>query len=319
MGNHRLLLAAALCALALLAILLASDDDGSSAGGSSTLTVQGTTDVRDAGLLEEVILPGFAAAYPQYELKYIAVGTGEAIANAEAGQADALLTHAPTQERAFVEAGYSLEPHGLRVFDSDYVLAGPLDDPAGVLGGAPHDAARAFELIAAAGEAGEANFVSRGDNSGTNTQEKLIWGLTGVELNEDGEPGPAGGGETAEWYRRAGLGQAETVQLAQQCPFPGGGCYEMTDRGTFERLAGDGVVEELKVVSQRNEAGARGGADLLVNRFSAYVVNPAKVPEVNVEGARAFLAFLISPRFQARLTRFPDTESPAFFPVGSGP
>src|SRR5262245_6966730 len=92
---------------------------------ASTVIVQGTTDIRDAGLLEEVIEPGFHAAYPQYELKYIAVGTGQAITNAKAGQGDALVTHAPTQEKTFVEEGYSLEPRGRAVFYSDYVIPGP--------------------------------------------------------------------------------------------------------------------------------------------------------------------------------------------------
>ena len=58
--------------------------------------VQGTTDVRDSVLLDDVIVPGLKAAYPQRTLKYIAVGTGQALTNARAGQGDAVLTHAPT-------------------------------------------------------------------------------------------------------------------------------------------------------------------------------------------------------------------------------
>src|SRR2546423_5623099 len=77
---------------------------------ATDVLVQGTTDVRDAGLLDDVITPGFQAAYPQYTLKYVAVGTGQALTNARAGQADAVLTHAPTQEADFVKAGYSFEP-----------------------------------------------------------------------------------------------------------------------------------------------------------------------------------------------------------------
>jgi tungstate transport system substrate-binding protein len=280
---------------------------------ASTVIVQGTTDVRDAGLLEDVIVPGFEAAYPQYTLKYIAVGTGQAITNAKAGQGDALLTHAPTLEKAFVEEGFSLDPRGRAVFYSDYVIPGPLDDPAGVLSGAPHNAVHAFELIAKAGGEGKANFVSRGDNSGTNTQEKAIWKLTSVELNKKGEPGPAGTEETAPWYQKAGLGQAETVLLAQQCPFTGGGCYEMTDRGTFNRLVSNGSVSELEIVAQDNEASAPGGINLLTNPFTAYVVNPAKVPSANVEGAKAFLDYLTSEALQSRLASYPNTISPAFF------
>jgi tungstate transport system substrate-binding protein len=275
---------------------------------ASDVIVQGTTDVRDAGLLEDRIIPEFQAAYPQYTLKYVAVGTGQALTNARAGQGDAVLTHAPTLEAKFVSDGYSAEPLGRAIFYSDYVILGPPGDPAGVMTGARNDAAHAFELIAAAGAAGRANFVSRGDNSGTNVQERLIWGLTqGVARNENNEP------TNAPWYHKAGLGQADTVRLADQCPFTGGGCYEMTDRGTFNRLKANGAITQLQVVADRNAASARGGDVLLVNPFHAYIVNPAKNPKVNVDGARAFLDFLTSEKFQAELKNYPNAQDPAFF------
>lgn len=310
MNRRRGFVAAPLLALALLAL--------PSLALASPVIVQGTTDVRDAGLLEDVIEPGFHAAYPQYELKYIAVGTGQAIANAKAGQGDALIVHAPSQEKTLVEEGYSLEPRGRAVFYSDYVIPGPLDDPAEVLAKAPHNAALAYELIAKAGAEGKANFVSRGDNSGTNTQEKAIWKLTSVELNKLGEPGPSGTETDASWYHKAGAGQAETVKLAAECPmgtFPGGGCYEMTDRGTYNRLVANGAVTSLQVVSQHNEASAPGGQNLLTNPFTAYAINPAKEPGINVntEGAKAFLEYLTSEEFQAGLAGYPNTASPAFF------
>jgi tungstate transport system substrate-binding protein len=285
---------------------------------ASDVIVQGTTDVRDAGLLEEVIEPGFHAAFPQYEIKYVSVGTGQAIANVKAGQGDALMVHAPTQEKTLVEEGYSLEPRGRAVFYSDYVIPGPLDDPAEVLTKAPHKTALAYELIAKAGAEGKANFVSRGDKSGTNTQELLIWKLTGVELNELGEPGPAGTKADAAWYHKAGAGQGETVQVTNQCPeadFPGGNCYEMTDRGTFNRLASNGSVTQLKIVSDANEAAAPGGQNLLTNPFVVYAINPAKVSGVNLntDGAKALLEYLSSDAFQTRLASYPNTAEPAFF------
>lgn len=283
---------------------------------ASPVIVQGTTDIRDAGLLEDVIEPGFRAAYPQYELKYIAVGTGAAIKAAKAGQGDALVVHAPSQEKTFVEEGYSLEPRGRAIFYSDYVVPGPLNDPAEVLAKAHHNAALAYELIAKAGEEGKANFVSRGDGSGTNTQELAIWKLTKVELNEVGEPGPKGTKNDAPWYHKAGapLGQAETLKLASECPFTGGGCYEMTDRGTYNRSVGKGSVTNLQIVTEKNEPSAPGGSNLLTNPFSTYVVNPAKVGvSTNVEGAEAFAAYLTSEEFQARLANYPSATSPAFF------
>jgi tungstate transport system substrate-binding protein len=288
------------------------------APAASKVIVQGTTDVRDAGLLEEVIEPGFSAVYPEYELKYVPVGTGVAIANAKAGGGDALMVHAPSQEKTFVEEGYSLEPRGRAVFYSDYVIPGPLDDPAEVLTKAPHNAALAYELIAKAGEEGKANFISRGDNSGTNTQEKAIWKLTKVELNKLGEPGPAGTETDASWYHKAVLGQAETLKVTDECPtatFTGGGCYEMTDRGTYNRLVANGSVTHLKVVTEKNEASAPGGSNLLTNPFSFYIVNPAKVTSatINVKGAEALRDYLTSEAFQSGLASFPNTTSPAFF------
>src|SRR3954467_12491186 len=50
------------------------------------LIVQSTTSVRDSGVLEKLIAPQFKRRFPQYDLKFIAVGTGQAIANARAGQ-----------------------------------------------------------------------------------------------------------------------------------------------------------------------------------------------------------------------------------------
>lgn len=284
-----------------------------SSAGASDVIVQGTTDVRDAGLLDDVLVPGFEAKYPQYTLKYIAVGSGQALTNAKAGQGDAVLVHSPTQEKPFVEAGYSYEPIGRAILYSDYVILGPLDDPAGVFSGAAHNAAHAYELIAQAGAGGTANFVSRGDSSGTNTQEKAIWQLTNVTRNDNHEPGDGTATGNPGWYHKAGLGQAATVQLTSQCPFTGGGCYEMTDRGTFNRLEANSTVTNLKVVSDRNESASPGGLNLLTNPFTAYAVNPAKVPTVNLDGAKALLDYLTSRAFQSMLASYPSAQSPAFF------
>ncbi len=297
-----------------IAALLAGCGGMGSSTRSSDVIVQGTTDVRDAGLLNDVIVPGFEKRYPQYNLKYIAVGSGEAIANAEGGQGDALLVHAPTSEKPFVTGGYSAERFGRAVFYSDYVIVGPGDDPAGVFDGARHDVVTGFEKIAAAAKAGKANFISRGDDSGTNVQEKLIWQKTSVKLNSNDEPGDASKTGNPPWYHRAGSGQAQTVQLASQCPFHGGGCYDITDRGTFNRLARDRTVTNLKVVADHNDPRARGGANLLTNPFTAYAVNPDKVANVNLAGAMAFLTYLTSPGFQRQVGEYPTRKQAAFLP-----
>src|SRR5919202_6806568 len=144
------------------------------------LIVQSTTSVRDSGVLDQLITPQFEKRFPQYDLRFVAVGTGQAITNARAGQGDVLIGHAPALEQQFVQDGYSYEPVGRTVMWNDFVVVGPADDPAGVLKTARNDAVSAFEAIAAAGAAGRANFGSRGDKSGTNTKEKQIWGLGNV-------------------------------------------------------------------------------------------------------------------------------------------
>jgi tungstate transport system substrate-binding protein len=300
----------------------------SSAIAQTEVVVQGTTDTRDAGLSDDVIVPGFQAAYPQYKLQYIAVGTGQALTNAKAGQADAVMTHSASLEADFVAQGYSYEPVGRAIMYSDYLIAAHNEDPAGVEAGARHDAVRAFELIAAAGSAGNAVFVSRGDNSGTNVQEQLMWGMTtGVPLHPVGPAGsgrmePDGNGDGSGtdvpgWYKKAGVGQAATLKVAEQCnfaPASATSCYDLTDRGTFHRQISTGAVAGMKVVSDENSPNARGGTTLLLNQFNAYAVNPAKVPSAKLEGALAFLDYLTSPDFQNRLESYPNTQQPAFFP-----
>jgi tungstate transport system substrate-binding protein len=285
---------------------------GAAAQTPQDLVVQSTTSVRDSGLLEQVILPDFQRRFPQWRLKVVAVGTGQAIANARAGQGDVLITHAPPLEAQFVADGFSLEPSGRTIMWNDFVIVGPASDPAGVAAAGRHDAAAAFEAIAAAGAAGRATFVSRGDNSGTNTKEKEIWRLTSVARNPSSEP--AGNGTpNPPWYTKAGLGMADTLRLTQQCPT--GGCYTITDRGTLQQLIANGAVTGLPIFMEAQDAAARGGETLMVNQYRGYALNQAKVPAAKTEGALAFLDYLTSRSFQTRLRSFPNTREPGFFPA----
>lgn len=293
------------------------------AAAQTNVVVQGTTDTTDSGLVADVIQPGFEAAYPQYRLQYIAVGTGQALTNARAGQGDAVLTHAPSSEATFVNDGYSYEPFGRAIMFNDYVIIGHDSDPAGVQAAANHDAVTALEQIADAGEDGNAFFISRGDNSGTHVQEGLMWAMTDVPTHSLGagreEPdgnGDGTGTDIPAWYKKAGVGQAATVQVMSQCNFgdPRDRCYGMTDRGTYDRQLTIGAISGMKIVTEKNTADARGGEQLLTNSFHTYAVNPAKVPAVNLAGALAFLDYLTSPGFQNALLSYPNTTNPRFFP-----
>jgi tungstate transport system substrate-binding protein len=276
------------------------------------LIVQSTTSVRDSGVLDQLITPQFRRRFPQYDLKFIAVGTGQAITNARAGQGDVLIGHSPALERQFVRDGFSYERVGRTVMWNDFVIVGPASDPAGVLRRARTNAVGAMEAIAAAGAAGKANFVSRGDKSGTNTKELDLWGLSRVARTPDNEPAGSPG-----WYHKAGLGMADTLRLTQQCPFAGGGCYTITDRGTLQQLTNRRAITALRPVMDNQSARARGGRNLMLNVYNVYAINPRKFRSVNLQGALAFMDFLTSPSFQSALATFPSRRRPGFFPAAA--
>src|SRR3954463_1155692 len=206
------------CAAAIVLALAVALAAAATAGAQQKrpLVVQSTTSVRDSGVLDQLITPQFEKRFPQYDLRFVAVGTGQAITNARAGQGDVLIGHSPALEQQFVRDGFSYEPVGRTVMWNDFVIVGPASDPAGILRAARNDAVGAFQAIAAAGAAGRANFVSRGDNSGTNTKEKDIWGLSRVAHDARNEP--AG---SPAWYHKAGLGMADTLRPKHNTPVPG--------------------------------------------------------------------------------------------------
>ena len=151
-GATRRLLAVPFLGLVAAAMFLISPALAS-ADTSSSLTVIGTSDVSDSGLIPNVIQPGFEKAFPQYTFKYIGTGTGNAIAQAESGAAGAsnLIVHAASLENQFVAGGYSFEQYGRALWTNDFVLAGPNSDPAGVAANAGNNIAQAFADVAAAG------------------------------------------------------------------------------------------------------------------------------------------------------------------------
>src|SRR3954451_23950774 len=145
MTRYRLGAAAAAVVMALAGTACAADSQSArdtraapAAAKKRALIVQSTTSVRDSGVLEKLIAPQFRRRFPQYDLKFIAVGTGQAITNARAGQGDVLIGHSPPLERRFVRDGFSFEPVGRTVMWNDFVIVGPASDPAGILRTARH-------------------------------------------------------------------------------------------------------------------------------------------------------------------------------------
>jgi len=237
-----------------------------------------TTSTQDSGLLDKLI-PVFEKK-TGYFVKTIAVGSGQAMAMGQKGEADVLLVHSPAAEKKFVSEGYGVNRRV--IMHNDFVVVGPSGDPAKIKG--MKSASESFKKIASAG----ALFLSRGDNSGTHAKEKSIWKAAGI--NQEGE----------KWYQQTGLGMGRTLSVASEK-----NGYTLADRGTYlalkKNLALDILVE---------------GDAILLNVYHVIEVNPAKWPKVNGPGAKAFADFMVSKETQGIIKTFGVDKygSPLFFP-----
>jgi tungstate transport system substrate-binding protein len=311
----RKFLAAAIVAVAVGAV-------GAASAQAVAVKVYGTTDITDSNLLAGLMAPAFATHTGGTDsISYTALGSGAAIAAAEvaSNHADALMVHSPSQEAGFVSGGFSVEPLGRPIFYNDYVIVGPTSDPAGVLSGAPHDAAKAFSLIATSGGSGGSTFLSRNDASGTNTQEQVIWCQAGssysttVHTVTTGHCAP-GATTFPSWYAPTGLGQGMNLRAANTCStgtYPNGHCYTMVDRGTYLYEKSQSHTGNLKIVSNINSSGAPGGVSLLTNPFHAYAVSTS--PN-NPTQALDLVSFITGSTFQAQLANFPVSPSASNIP-----
>ncbi|MFZ5817202.1 MAG: substrate-binding domain-containing protein [Bacillota bacterium] len=239
-----------------------------------------TTSTQDSGLLD-VLVPMFEKQ-TGYKVKTIAVGTGQALAMGEKGEADVLLVHAPASEKPLVEKGVAINRR--LVMHNDFVLIGPAADPAKVKG--IKQTAQALKRIAGA----QAIFISRGDDSGTHKKELSLWKAAGIAKPE------------GSWYQETGQGMGQTIAVANEK-----NGYTLTDRATF--LAQQKNIQ-LQVLLE-------GDAPLL-NIYHVMEVNKAKFDKVNAEGGKAFADFLLSKEGQDAIQNFGVEKygQPLFFADG---
>ncbi len=283
--THRALALAVLALLAVIALpLLGGCGSGSEEPGQATiardqLIVATTTSLNDSGLFEDVVLPAYAKIAPDVTVKVVAVGSGEAIAMAERGDADVLTVHSPAAEAEFMAAGNGTMR--LQFAYNYFIIVGPKDDPAGVA--KTKTAAEAFAAIAESGSV----FVSRGDESGTNSKELKIWEAAGIE--------PSG-----DWYLSTGQGMGDTLRIASEKQG-----YTLTDTGTY--LA---QRDTLDLVPLSPES-----ADLQ-NTYSVILIDQNKHPAINAAAAERFAQYLVSKEGQEALATYGQKQfgQPLFKP-----
>jgi tungstate transport system substrate-binding protein len=240
-----------------------------------TIRLATTTSTKDSGLLD-AILPEFTAT-TGWEVEVISVGSGEAMAMGEAGEADVLLVHSPAAEKAFLEGGNADASGRLDVMYNDYVIVGPAQQSSLDWSTVSNDALAAFALLAASGTVGEASFISRGDESGTHKKELSIW--------EKAQISPEG-----DWYIIAGDGMGAVITMADEKQ-----AYTLADRATWLNV---GSNTGLAICVEKDPSG------ILNNQYGVICVNPEKNEQINHEGAVSCQQWITSPETQALIGAF---------------
>ncbi len=242
------------------------------------IVVQSTTSTENSGLFKH-LLPMFTAK-TGIDVRVVAVGTGQAIKNAENGDGDVLFVHAKKSEEEFVAKG-----GGVKRFDvmyNDFVIVGPKADSAKIDGG--KDAAAALKKIAEA----KAPFASRGDDSGTHKAELKLWEGAGVDVK-------AAGGD---WYRSTGSGMGATLNTAA-----GMGAYVLSDRASWSAFKNKA---DMKIAVE--------GDKKLFNQYGVILVNPEKHKHVKVKEGQMFIDWLLSAEGQTAIRSFKIEGEQQFFP-----
>lgn len=246
------------------------------------IVVQSTTSTQNSGLFDH-ILPIFQGE-TGIEVRVVAVGTGQAIKNAENGDGDVLFVHAKAAEEKFVAEG-----HGLKRSDvmyNDFILVGPPADPAGIAGTV--DISAALARIAET----EAPFASRGDDSGTHKAELRLWKEAGVDA----------AAASGTWYRETGSGMGATLNTGTAM-----GAYILTDRATWISFGNKGDYQI-----------AVEGDNRLFNQYGIILVNPGKHPNVKVRSGQAFIDWVLSDVGQQAIAGYKIDGQQLFFPNAGG-
>ena len=259
----------------LLSLMIAASLLPGAADAADVIRLSTTTSTENSGLLGW-LLPAFETRTGA-KVHVISVGTGKALELAKNGDVDVTLVHARPMEDKFVADGHGIDRRD--VMYNDFIVAGPVSDPAGLRGG--RDVLAAFRKIASSG----AKFISRGDNSGTDLMEKNYWKAAGVQ-----PPGAS--------YILAGLGMGEVLNMAAELR-----AYTLTDRATYGAYK---AKTGLEIVVEGDKS--------MFNPYGIIATNPARHNGINYKGARLLIDWITSNEGQQRIAAFKPAGQQLFFP-----
>ncbi len=247
----------------------------SASAQAQSIVVASTTSTEQSGLFA-YLLPEFKKA-SGLDVKVVALGTGQALDMGRRGDADVLFVHDQAAEEKIVADGFAVKR--FPVMYNDFVLIGPAADPAKVKG---RDIVQALKKLAVS----NANFISRGDKSGTNAAELRFWKLAAMQDNK-------GSG-----YQACGCGMGPALNIASSS-----GAYVLADRGTWLSFKNRG---DLTVLVE--------GDTKLFNQYGVMLVNPARHPHVKAADGQKFVDWVVSAPGQAVIASYKIGGQQLFFP-----
>ena len=254
---------------------------GHASAQEKSIVVASTTSTQDSGLFGH-ILPMFKAK-TGIDVKVVAQGTGQALDTARRGDADVVFVHAKPAEEKFLSEGFGVKRYP--VMYNDFVLIGPKGDPAGIKGS--KDIVAALGAIKAKG----ADFISRGDKSGTHQAELNLWKVAGIDIAKDKGP----------WYKEIGQGMGAALNTASAS-----NAYVLADRGTWLSFKNRG---DLVIAVE--------GDKRLFNQYGVMLVNPEKHPSVKKDLGQQLIDWLVSAEGQKAIADYKINGEQLFYPNAS--
>ena len=257
------------------------------------ITLATTTSTYDSGLLD-YLLPKFTQE-TGIKIRVLSVGTGQAIAYGQSGDADVILVHSRSREDAFVNYSDNQVPYGVHracIMYNDFIIVGHSSNPANL---APGDNITSVMTKLKLGMTIGHNttFYSRGDSSGTHSKELSLWTLIGWD------PTTAG----TDYYKDVGAGMGDTLLITYNDANDRG--YTLVDRGTW--LIFNDTYTSLNILAE-----SIVGEDYLLNPYGAIPVNPILHPHVKYTAACRFVGFLTSPYGQDLINAYKKNNAVLF-------
>ncbi|MEJ2251227.1 MAG: substrate-binding domain-containing protein [Candidatus Lokiarchaeota archaeon] len=242
-----------------------------------------TTSTYDSGLLD-YLLPKFEKK-EGIQVDVLSVGTGQALELGRQGNADVLLVHSRPREDLFINNNYGI--HRTCLMYNDFIIIGPHNDPAQIN---RTTITTAMERLKLAGESGNSTFYSRGDGSGTNSKELILWNSIGFTPNA----------ANTSWYFETGEGMGTTLIITNQDPKG----YTLIDRGTW--LFQKDSAENMEMLVE--------GDTILLNPYGAILINPDIYPHIQYNKALKFIAFMVSEYGQELIGNYTVNNQVLFHP-----